>query len=292
MSVLSSVSRRGNLQHGQPHSRPLRWYAYPIFKAASLVVVVVCLMGPIVWMILGSLKTTVDIYNASHMFAFTPTMSNYGTVFGTANFLPIIWNSIVVGGASTGLSLLLGLPAAYAVSRFAMHRVARSMLAARIIPGISLLVPWYYVFYQLRLVGSYAALILSHMFLSVPLIIWLLVSFFDNLPQDLEEAAEVDGATAIGAFMRIALPLSMPGVATAGILAFVFSWNNFMFSMVLSGPHTETLPVALLGFTGYASIDWGGLMAASVVVSMPIMVLAFFAHKYVVSGLTTGASIG
>lgn len=286
-TVLGSHARRGRRRPSA-----IRHLPYRVFRFVSLSLVVVVFIGPIVWMILASFKTAVDIYNPANTFVFTPTLANYGTVFGTANFLPFIWNSLVIGVGSTGLSLVLGLPAAYAISRFSMDRSARAMLAARIIPGISLLVPWYFVFYQLRLVGSYWALIISHMFLSVPLIIWLLVSFFDSLPRDLEEAAECDGATPIGAFWRIALPLSAPGVATAAILALVFSWNNFMFSMVLSSPQTQTLPVALLGFQGYASIDWGGLMAASVVITMPIMILALFAHKYVVSGLTTGASIG
>ena len=102
----------------------------------------------------------------------------------------------------------------------------------------------------------------------------------------------VDGLTPIGAFRRITLPLSVPGIATAGILAFIFSWNNFMFALVLSGAQTKTLPVAIFNFVGYASIDWGGLMAAATVVTVPIMVIALFTQKYIVSGLTAGATKG
>src|SRR5690606_9680539 len=115
-------------------------------------------------------------------------------------------------------------------------------------------------------------LVLSHMFVSLPLILYIMMSFFDSLPEDLEEQAQVDGLTPIGAFLKITLPLSVPGIATASILSFIFSWNNFMFALVLSGASTKTLPVAIFDFVGYASIDWGGLMAAAVVVTIPIMV--------------------
>jgi multiple sugar transport system permease protein len=119
-----------------------------------------------------------------------------------------------------------------------------------------------------------------------------MMSFFDQLPEELEESAQVDGLTAIGAFFRITLPLSVPGIATATILSFIFSWNNFMFALVLSGQATKTLPVAIFDFIGYASIDWGALMAASVVVTTPIMLIALFTQRYIVTGLTAGATKG
>ena len=160
------------------------------------------------------------------------------------------------------------------------------MSRARVIPAVSLLVPWYYVFSNLRMVGGFTVLVLSHMFVSLPLIVYIMMGYFDGLPLELEESAMVDGLTPIGAFRRITLPLSTPGIATAGILSFIFSWNNFMFALVLSSADTKTLPVAIFDFVGYASIDWGGLMAASTVVTLPIMLIALFAQKYVVSGLT------
>ena len=201
-------------------------------------------------------------------------------------------NSLWVAFASTTLSLLLGVPAAYSMSRFTMKRSALVVLMARVIPGVSLLVPWYYVFSNLQMVGGYSVLILSHMFVALPLIVYIMMGYFDSLPLELEESALVDGLTPIGAFRRITLPLSVPGIATAGILSFIFSWNNFMFALVLSGANTKTLPVAIFDFVGYASIDWGGLMAAATVVTLPIMVIALFTQKYIVSGLTAGATKG
>jgi multiple sugar transport system permease protein len=251
-------------------------------------------LGPIAWMVMASLKFNVQIYDSSQAFIFTPTLANYDTVFdpNRGNYLTFILNSFFIASVATGLSLLLAVPAAYSMSRFVMGKSATLVLLARIIPGVSLLVPWYFIFAQLRVTGGYLPLVLAHMFVSLPLILYIMMSFFQQLPEELEESGQVDGLTAIGAFLRISLPLSIPGIATATILSFIFSWNNFMFALVLSGPRTKTLPVAVFDFIGYASIDWGALMAASVVVTTPIMLIALFTQRYIVSGLTAGATKG
>ncbi|MCS3845015.1 carbohydrate ABC transporter permease [Microbacterium sp. AK031] len=272
--------------------RKFRWGTLGRFLGLALIVL--AFLGPIVWMVLASLKLNVQIYDPSKAFIFDPTLENYGTVFDPhrGNYLVYIWNSFFVAFMATALSLLLAVPAAYAMSRFIMNKSAMVVLLARIIPGVSLLVPWYFIFAQLKMTGGYLPLILSHMFVSLPLILYIMMSFFDQLPEELEESAQVDGLTAIGAFFRITLPLSVPGIATATILSFIFSWNNFMFALVLSGNATKTLPVAIFDFIGYASIDWGALMAASVVVTTPIMLIALFTQRYIVTGLTAGATKG
>ena len=266
--------------------------AYPIFRVVVLTTTVVLFIAPLLWMLVASFKTNVDIYDSGKTFFFTPTLDNYSNVLGRNNYFSFIFNSFWVALCSTVLSLILGVPAAYAMSRFSMGRSAMVVLMARIIPGVSLLVPWYFIFANLRLVGGFSVLILSHMFVALPLIVYIMMSFFDSMTTELEDAAQVDGLTAIGAFMRITLPLSAPGLATAGILSFIFSWNNFMFALVLAGANTKTLPVAIFNFVSYASIDWGGLMSASVVVTVPIMVIALFTQKYIVAGLTAGATKG
>jgi multiple sugar transport system permease protein len=266
--------------------------AYPIFRVLVLTTTVLLFIAPLMWMLVASFKTNVDIYDSSKTFLFTPTMDNYSNVLGRNNYFDFIFNSFWVALWSTVFSLILGVPAAYAMSRFSMNRSAMVVLMARIIPGVSLLVPWYFIFANMRLVGGFAVLILSHMFVALPLIVYIMMSFFDSLPTELEDAAQVDGLTPIGAFLRISLPLSLPGLATAGILSFIFSWNNFMFALVLAGANTKTLPVAIFNFVSYASIDWGGLMSASVVVTVPIMVIALFTQKYIVAGLTAGATKG
>lgn len=277
-------------EHAIKHRRkPAGVQAYSWFRVAALTLVVLALLAPLAWLVASSLKTNVDIYDPTKTFIFVPTFENYINVLTRNNYFVFIFNSFWVAFVSTALSLLLGVPAAYAMSRFTMHRSALVVLMARVIPGITLLVPWYYVFSNLRMVGGFSVLILSHMFVALPLIVYIMMSYFDSMPLELEESAQVDGLTPIGAFAHITLPLSIGGMATAGILSFIFSWNNFMFALVLSGARTKTLPVAIFDFVSYASIDWGGLMAAATVVTVPIMVIALFTQKYIVSGMTAGA---
>jgi multiple sugar transport system permease protein len=292
MTVMTDSGTTAAAHRPTRRRKPLATRAYKVFRVVALILVVLFLLAPLFWMLLASLKTNVDIYDTGKAFLFSPTIENYANVLQRNNYFVFIVNSFWVAFVSTALSIVLGVPAAYAMSRFAMHRSALVVLMARVIPGVSLLVPWYYVFSNLRMVGKFEVLILSHMFVALPLIVYIMMSYFDSLPLELEESAEVDGLTPIGAFRLITLPLAVSGIATAGILSFIFSWNNFMFALVLSGAKTKTLPVAIFDFVSYASIDWGGLMAAATVVTIPIMIIALFTQKYIVSGLTAGATKG
>jgi multiple sugar transport system permease protein len=261
-------------------------------RLAAITLVSLVFALPLVWMVLAAFKTNVQISNTADAVVFTPTLDNFRTVFDQGVFLPAMVNSIIVAVVSTVLSALIAVPAAWAIGRFGMRRAGGWVLIARIIPAISLLVPWYYVFARLELVGGYAVLVLSHMFVSVPLITWIMIGFFEGLPVELEEAGRVDGLSAFGAFLRISLPLATAGTATACVLATVFSWNNFIFALILSDENTKTLPVALFNFISYASVDWGGLMAASTLMSVPVVLAAVFGQRYLVAGLTAGATKG
>jgi multiple sugar transport system permease protein len=256
-----------------------------------VVVVLLVFLLPFAWMVLNSFKTALDIIAPPTLF-FTPTLENYANVFGTQNFGRYMLNSLIIGAGSTGLALVLGLPAAYAIARYQQRKLAITILIARIVPGITFLIPWFILFRQVGMVDSYFALILTHMLVGMPFIIWVMVPFFEAIPMELDEAARVDGCSVIGAFWRIILPISGPGVITASILAFVFSWNNFMFSVVLATNRTRTLPVAVFNFISYAQIDWGGLMAAAVIITVPVLVLTLATQRYVVRGLTAGAVKG
>ncbi len=268
--------------------------ARPADIARMALIVVVCLVFafPYFWMLLASLKTNVQISDPSQTFVFTPTLENYVRVFETNNYGQYLTNSIVVAVASTGISLLLGVPAAWAIARFNMGKFNGLILLARIVPAILLLVPWYYVFSLAGLVGTSWVLVISHVFVGLPLVTWIMTGFFRSLPEELREAGLVDGLTEAGTFLRISLPLSVPGIATASMLSVIFSWNNFLFSLVLTDSTTLTLPVALYQFMAYAGVDWAGLMAAAAVMSAPIILFALFAQRYVVSGLTAGATKG
>ncbi|MFB4352401.1 carbohydrate ABC transporter permease [Microbacterium sp. LS_15] len=261
-------------------------------RALGILAVVIAFVAPLIWMLLASLKTNLEIIDPSKTFSFTPTLKNFETVFGAQAFGPIILNSIIVGAGATLLALVIGVPAAYGIARFKATNTTAYLLMARIIPGVSLLIPWYFLFSQMQLVGTYTVLILTHVFVTMPLVVAIMSSFFDGIPEELEEAAQIDGSSRIGAFVRVVLPLSVPGIATATILSFIFSWNNFLFALVLSNQYTRTLPVAIVNFTSYAAVDWGGLMAAAVVITVPVMIIALLAQRYVVSGLTAGATKG
>ena len=187
---------------------------------------------------------------------------------------------------------MLGLPAAYSIARFTQRRLGVFILLARLMPGISFLMPWYIVFSRLDLMDSYTALILSHMLIALPIVVWIMSSYFSTIPPEMEESAMVDGATRQYAFWAIILPLSGPGIITATTLSFIFSWNNFMFSQVLSMEKTKTLPIAVYNFLSYAEVDWGGVMAAAVAIMTPAIILTMIFQKYVVKGLTMGAVKG
>jgi multiple sugar transport system permease protein len=243
-------------------------------------------------MLSSSFKTQVDIIAWPPKLIFSPTLHNYQKVFGEQDFLKYFKNSTIIGVLSVGFSLVLGLPAAYSISRFAQQKLAVFILLARLMPGISFLMPWYIVFSRLGLMDSYVALVLSHMLIALPIVVWIMTSYFNTIPRELEESAMVDGATRQYAFWTVVLPLSGPGIITATTLSFIFSWNNFMFSQVLSMEKTKTLPIAVYNFVSYAEVDWGGVMAAAVAIMAPAIVLTMIFQKYVVKGLTMGAVKG
>lgn len=247
---------------------------------------------PLLWMTLNAFKTPLQIIQLPPALIFTPTWQNFVNVFATQNFGRYFMNSLIVGVGSTLLGLVLGLPASYSIARFQQRSLSLAILLARIVPGITFLIPWFILFRQLGLVDTYISLILTHLLVGLPFIIWVMVPFFEAIPQELDEAARVDGATVVQLFTRIILPISGPGIVTASILAFVFSWNNFMFSVVLATNRTKTLPVAVYNFISYAQIDWGGLMAAAVVITLPVLLLAIITQRYVVRGLVSGAVKG
>ncbi|MGW6775906.1 carbohydrate ABC transporter permease [Streptomyces sp. NPDC055037] len=286
-TVTHATRPPGRRPAGPPRRRNWSW-----LRGTAITIVTLVFALPVVWMFAAAFKTNVQVTDPSVGLWFTPTLDNFRSIVEAGQILRSMGNSLLVGVISTVLSAVIAVPAAWAVGRFDMHRTGSLILVARIVPAISLLVPWYYLFAQLGLVGSYTVLILSHMFVSVPLIMWIMISFFAGLPVELEEAARTDGLSAFGAFWRISLPLAAPGTATASLLAFVFSWNNFMFALVFADDITQTVPVTLFNFISYASTDWGGLMAASTLITVPVVLAAVLGQKYLVSGLTSGATKG
>lgn len=267
----------------------------PLRKAifiVALVCIAIPVLFPFVWMLASSFKTQVDIVAWPPKLVFTPILGNYVKVFQEQNFLKYFVNSSIVGITAVAISLMLGLPAAYSIARFKQKKLSVFILVARLMPGISFLMPWYIIFSRLHLMDRYIALILSHMLIALPIVVWIMSAYFETVPIEMEESAMVDGATRQRAFMSIILPVSTPGIVTSITLSFIFSWNNFMFSQVLSMEKTKTLPIAVYNFVSYAEVDWGAVMAAAVAIMAPAIILTMIFQKYVVKGLTMGAVKG
>jgi multiple sugar transport system permease protein len=257
-----------------------------------ILVIVIPFIFPLLWIFSASFKTQAQIVSMPPVWFIKPTLENYRRVFTEQDFSLYLSNSLVIAVGSSILSLIIGLPAAYTISKYRQKKIGVFILVARLMPGISFLIPWFIFFSKLGLVDTFIALISSHMLVNLPLVVWIMINYFDGLPSDLEEAARVDGCTVQGMFLRIILPLSAPGILTATTLSFMFSWNNFMFSMVLSTQQTKTLPIAVYNFVSYAEVNWGSVMAATVVIIAPAIILAMISQRYVIKGLTTGAVKG
>lgn len=263
-----------------------------IARGIVIVLIVLFFVLPLAWMVLASFKTNSAITDPSQLFSFSPTLDNFRNVLVTQRFTLFTFNSFFISAGATLIALIVGVPAAYSVARFTMSRSAGFIMFARIIPGVSLLIPWYYIFAQLGWVGTYQSLILANTFVALPLIMAIMTGYFDGMTTDLEEAAQIDGLTRFGSFLKITVRLSTPAIATSSILAFIFAWNNFLFSLVLSGKDTMTLPAAIFQFLSYLGVDWGGLMAAAVVITVPVMIVTLFLQRHIVTGLTAGAMKG
>ena len=241
------------------------------------------------WMIMTGLKTGIQNISYPPEFLFTPTMENFRAVFQQYNFFLYLMNSLIIATLATAISLVLGLPAAYSIAKYRQNKIGLIILVARMTPFVSYLLPWYIIFRYLKLIDTYTALTVTHLIITMPMVIWLMVSFFESIPTELEDAAMIDGCSRWQSFMRIVLPLVRNGIATSAIMSFIFSWNQFLFSLILSGPKTKTVPVAVYNFISYGKIDWAGIGAAATLIVLPVSIFAFFVRKSIVQGLTMGA---
>ena len=221
-----------------------------------------------------------------------PTFDNFIDVFAKNDFLTYTINSVIVSFTATGLALLFGVPAGYGIAKANASKAAVLILIARVTPGLSYLIPLFLLFQWLGLIGTLVPLIITHLVITVPIVVWIIIGFFEGLPGELEEAALVDGATIWQAFRYVAMPLARPGITVAMILAFIFSWNNFIFGVVLAGRSTRTLPVAVYNVLTFEQISWGPLAAAALVVTAPVLLLTLLMQKEIVAGLTAGGVKG
>ena len=263
--------------------------------AAAALAAIVFAVIPLVWMVLTSLKSNREITQDSSLFPEVLTPENYVSLFSGREFGAYLTNSIIVTAASVAIALALGTMAAYALARFrlwaGMHRyVGFSLLVVRLLPPVVIIIPIFLVAQQLGLLNTRLSLIIIYAAFNVTIVVWMMESFFREIPVDLEEAAMVDGDTRFTAFRRIVLPLAAPGLVATGIFTAITTYNEFLFALVLtSTPTAETMPVGAATLIGRINIDTGAMSAAGVIGALPIVIFSLFVQRHLVRGLTMGA---
>ena len=243
-----------------------------------------------VWMLSLSLKFEID--NGAYPPILIPeriAWGNYAKIFQENDFLLYFWNSVLVTGTATLLALLVGVPAGYGIARLKADKAAIVIMIARMTPGLSFLIPLFLLFQNIGLLGTLWPQIIIHLVVTVPIVIWVMIGYFETTPLELEEAARIDGASAWQVFAKVALPIARPGIVVSLILAVIFSWNNFVFGIVLANRETRTLPVAVYNMLSFEQVSWGPLAAAALVVTLPVLILTLLAQRQIVAGLTAGA---
>jgi multiple sugar transport system permease protein len=271
----------------------LKRMAWRLGFGFSLFVIVSPAILVMLWMLSLAFKTEVD--NMSYPPVFVPpapTLANFIDVFEKNSFGTYFVNSLIVSGLSTLVAILVGVPAGYGIAKAQAHKLAVLTLIARITPGLSYLIPLYILFQWIGLTGTVWPIVITHLVITVPIFVYIMIGFFESLPPDLEEAALIDGCTLWQAFRYVALPLARPGIVVGTILSIIFSWNNFIFGAVLGGRTTRTLPVAVYNMLTFEQVAWGPLAAAALVVTAPVLILTLFIQKEIVGGLTAGGVKG
>ena len=273
------------------------WIDRPGRTVAALMLAVFVL-GPFTWMAIVSISPERDLFvNGMRYLPSQLTAANYAQVIGTLNFGRAAGNSMAVAVSTTIVAICVAVPAGYAFARyrfFGRTLLIVSLLLIYMLPGIVLVVPLLVLFRTLGLLNTLHGLVLAESTQAIPFAVWLLTNYFASLPRELEEAAQIDGCTRVGALLRVALPLAVPGLIGAGLFVFIASWNNFLFAFMLtSGEDVRTLPVVLRLFgQGEAGLDWGVQMAGSVLAAMPVALGFLFFQRFLVRGLTAGSMKG
>ena len=274
-------------------------------RTVLIVLVLVFFLFPIFWILLMSFQTNDQILRIPPSIVFEPTLDNYltlitGKLQTTAGnldvaFLKNLGNSLLLSTGSVILSLILGVPAAYAFARFKFRlgeNIAFTLLSFRFAPPLLVLLPLSLYFKQLGLTDSYFGLIWIYQLICLPLILWIVRGYFEDVSPDIEHAYRVAGHSWWTTFRKIAIPLARPGIAAAGLLAFIFAWNNFVFALVLASADKQPVTVGALAFVTSSGIQYGQIAAAIVLSVMPTLLLALYAQRYLVEGLSLGAVKG
>jgi multiple sugar transport system permease protein len=278
-----------------PPAGPRRRRGRTVWAWALAALVLAWTVIPLAWMLSASVKTELILYARPPRWIFPPVFDSYRQVLYQVPFAHYFLNSLLVAAGTTAGAMVLGCPAAYGFSRFGFRGagiVRFLILATRMVPRIALVVPYFLMMLRLGLLDTYTGLILAYVSFALPFTVWLMIGFFDEVPRDVEEAGLVDGCSRFRVFRDVALPLAAPGLAVAGIFAFLLSWNEFLFALILSGVRSKTLPVVIAGFNTDVGPLYNQMSAAAALVMVPTLILTFALQRHVVRGLTLGAVKG
>jgi multiple sugar transport system permease protein len=276
-----------------------------LLRIVLITIVLVFFLFPIFWIFLMSFQTNETILRIPPALTFTPIIENYTalitgelrTAAGSLqlNFMQNMWNSVLLSTASVALSLVLGVPAAYAFARFKFRLgedIAFTLLSFRFAPALLVLLPLSLYFKTLGLTNTYIGLIWVYQLICLPLILWIVRGYFEDISPDIEHAYRIAGNSWWKTFTKISIPLAKPGIAAAGLLAFIFAWNNFIFALILASADKQPVTVGALAFVTASGIQYGQIAAAIIISITPTLALALYAQRYLVEGLSMGAVKG
>jgi len=261
----------------------------------AIAIVLIWVLFPIFWVIMGSFKAKEQAAAIPPVWVFKPSLENYESALMRRNFGNLFVNSLIATITSTVIVLLLSSMAGYALSRFKIIGKKNLMfwiISIRMFPPIATIIPIFLLFNNMGLIDTRLGLVLIYIAFNLPFAIWIMHSFFAEIPSELDDSAMVDGCSTWQAFSKIMLPLAAPGLSATAIFCMMFSWNEFLFAMIISRAQTQTLPVGVMGFITQRGALWGEMSAAATIIMAPMIIFTFFVQRYLVRGLTFGAVKG
>ena len=267
-------------------------------RVIIVVISLIAVLFPVYWLIANSLRTKTDyLANPPILFGASVTFQNYEKILFENGIYKEFLNNFIVASISTVIAVIFGSMAAYATVRGKIAKKIRAFfglwfMIQKMYPAIATAIPVYLVMGNLHLIDTHIALIIMNTSFNLPLVIWLMMGFFEQIPIDLEESAKIDGANFIQRFFRIIFPVTTPGIIASAILAFVGAWNEFLFAVILSVNRAKTLPVVIAGFITDRGLEWGAMAATSVITLLPILIVVWLLQKNFVQGLAMGAVKG
>lgn len=267
-----------------------------IIKYTPLLIIFVLQLLPIYFIFITSFKAPVDLlYDGTALSLNKLYLGNYTRVIFEDAFLEPVYKSLLVALGSTVISVFLGSAAAFVLAKYqfkARSTISLSVLCLRMIPPIALALPLFLLLKEFGAIDSIVGLIIAHTSFNLPFAIWLMIPFYEGLASEFSDAAKIDGLSDLKIFTKIYLPLSLPGIVVSSIFCFLLSWNDFLFSLILSGAHSKTAPLAINAYMTSDRIEWGAMTAASIIVLIPAFIMCFFLQKHLVSGMSAGGVKG